>query len=81
MTNVAGPREPVTLAGSTLRGTIGWVPMSGTTGLGVSIFSYAGDVVVGLAVDRLQVTHPHQLLRDILAELAELAELDALAVG
>lgn len=75
MTNVAGPREPVTLAGKTLRGTIGWVPMSGTIGLGVSIFSYAGDVVIGLAVDRLQVRDPQLLMRDILAELDELVAL------
>jgi diacylglycerol O-acyltransferase / wax synthase len=69
VTNVAGPRTPVTLAGSRLRGTIGWVPMSGSIGLGVSIFSYAGDVVIGLAVDRHQVNHPHLLMEDILAEL------------
>ncbi|MET0523804.1 MAG: wax ester/triacylglycerol synthase family O-acyltransferase [Nocardioides sp.] len=69
MTNVVGPREPVTLAGSRLRGTMGWVPMSGTIGLGVSIFSYAGDVVIGLSVDRLQVEDAHLLMEDILAEL------------
>jgi len=72
MTNVAGPRKPVTLAGSTLRGTIGWVPMSGSIGLGVSIFSYAGDVLIGLAVDRLQVADPHLLMEDVLAELQAL---------
>lgn len=69
VTNVAGPRKPVTLAGSTLRGTIGWVPLSGSIGVGVSIFSYAGEVVIGLAVDRLQVDDPHLLMEDILAEL------------
>ena len=69
VTNVAGPREPVTLAGSRLRGTIGWVPLSGSIGVGVSIFSYAGEVVIGLAVDRLQVDDPHQLMEDVLAEL------------
>jgi diacylglycerol O-acyltransferase / wax synthase len=74
MTNVAGPREPVTLAGSRLRGTIGWVPMSGTIGLGVSIFSYAGDVVIGLAVDRLQIKDAGRLMADIDGELAALEE-------
>lgn len=72
MTNVAGPRRPVTLAGSTLRGTIGWVPMSGSIGLGVSIFSYAGDIVLGLAVDRLQVADAHLLMEDVLDELQAL---------
>ena len=73
MTNVAGPREPVTLAGSRLRGTMGWVPMSGSIGLRVSIFSYAGDVVIGLAVDRLQVSDADRLLADIEDELEALA--------
>jgi WS/DGAT/MGAT family acyltransferase len=73
MTNVAGPREPVTLAGSRLRGTMGWVPMSGTIGLGVSIFSYAGDVVIGLAVDRLQVPDADRLMADIGDELEAVA--------
>lgn len=72
MTNVAGPREPVTLAGSKLRGTMGWVPMSGSIGLGVSIFSYAGDVIVGLAVDTLQVPDAHLLMEDVVDELQAL---------
>jgi len=79
VTNVAGPREPVTLAGSTLRGTIGWVPLSGSIGVGVSIFSYAGDVVIGLAVDRLQVDDPHLLMEDLLAELQVLTAAFATA--
>jgi len=72
VTNVPGPRRPVSLAGRTLRGTIGWVPMSGDIGLGVSIFSYAGDIVVGLSTDRLQVDDGHALLEDFMAELQAL---------
>jgi WS/DGAT/MGAT family acyltransferase len=79
MTNVAGPREPVTLAGTRLGGTIGWVPMSGSIGVGVSIFSYDGEVVVGLSVDRLQVRDPHQVLRDVLRELDRLEDVASTA--
>ena len=73
MTNVAGPRQPVTLGGHTLRGTIGWVPMSGSIGLGLSIFSYAGSVVIGLVVDPLQVENPRRLLEETVDELEVLA--------
>jgi WS/DGAT/MGAT family acyltransferase len=79
MTNVAGPRAPVTLAGTRLAGTIGWVPMSGSIGVGVSIFSYAGEVIVGLSVDRLQVPDPHGLLEDVLRELDRLDEVASTA--
>jgi hypothetical protein len=69
MTNVPGPRQVVTLAGAPLRGTIGWVPTSGELGLGVAIFSYAGDVTIGLCVDRALVPDVRGLLADIATEL------------
>jgi diacylglycerol O-acyltransferase len=69
MTNVPGPRQLVTLAGTPLRGTIGWVPTSGDIGLGVAIFSYAGNVTVGLCVDSGLVPDVRALLGDITAEL------------
>ncbi len=72
VTNVAGPTQQVTLAGSPLLGTIGWVPMTGTIGLGVSIFSYAGDVVVGIASDDHQVTDARLLLDDVVDEVQSL---------
>jgi diacylglycerol O-acyltransferase / wax synthase len=72
MTNVPGPRKTVTLAGVPLRGTIGWVPTSGELGLGVAIFSYAGDITLGLCVDRGLVPDARQLLDDITAELEQL---------
>lgn len=69
MTNVPGPRQVVTFAGVPLRGTIGWVPTSGELGLGVAIFSYAGDVTIGLCVDRALVPDVRALLADIDTEL------------
>ncbi|RNM16405.1 wax ester/triacylglycerol synthase family O-acyltransferase [Nocardioides pocheonensis] len=72
MTNVPGPRRTVTLAGVPLRGTIGWVPTSGELGLGVAIFSYNGEVTVGLCVDRALVPDVKELLADFTTELEEL---------
>lgn len=42
MTNVPGPRHPVTLAGARLLGTIGWGPTSGDLALGVAISAMQG---------------------------------------
>lgn len=72
MTNVPGPREPVTLAGSRLAGTIGWAPTSGSIGLSVAIFSYAGDILVGIASDRRQLADGRALIDDMAAELQSL---------
>ena len=80
MTNVPGPRHPVTLAGVPLRGTIGWVPTSGDLGLGVAIFSYAGEVTLGLCVDRGLVPDVHELLDDLAAELEAILSMPGLTL-
>ena len=72
MTNVPGPRRPIWFAGSKVAGILGWVPASGSIGLGVSIFSYDGGVRIGLSVDAALVPDPDT----IITALGE--ELDAL---
>jgi 3-deoxy-D-arabino-heptulosonate 7-phosphate (DAHP) synthase class II len=72
VTNVPGPREHVYLAGARVAGTIAWVPRAGDMGFGVSIFSYAGDMLVGFSTDEHLMPDP-QRLQDLM-----LAELDAL---
>ncbi len=69
MTNVPGPRRPVTLAGSRLLGTIGWGPTSGDLGLGVGIFSYAGEITVGFCVDQGLIPDVEVLRSDFMEQL------------
>jgi diacylglycerol O-acyltransferase / wax synthase len=70
LTNVPGPRHPVTLAGTPVRGVLVWAPCSGGVGMSVSVFSYAGKVSVGFLVDAGLVADPHPLAdavrRDVL---------------
>jgi GNAT superfamily N-acetyltransferase len=72
VTNVPGPARPVYLAGSGLRRLVFWVPQAGAIGLGVSLLSYAGQVVIGVAADRNLVPDPGAFVADAEAELAEL---------
>ncbi|WP_426749140.1 WS/DGAT/MGAT family O-acyltransferase [Myxococcus sp. Y35] len=72
-TNVPGPREPVSLAGTRLEGLTFWVPQTGHLSLGVSLFSYAGQVTVGVAADAGRVPDPHALIEAFHAELDALA--------
>ena len=51
VTNVSGPRHRVQIAGIPVAGMMGWVPVTGPLGLGLSIVSYAGQLSVGLASD------------------------------
>ncbi|RJS17439.1 wax ester/triacylglycerol synthase family O-acyltransferase [Corallococcus sp. H22C18031201] len=68
-TNVPGPKAPVSLAGTRLEGLTFWVPQAGHVGLGVSLFSYAGQVTVGVAADASRVPEPALLLAAFDAEL------------
>ena len=52
LTNVPGPQMPVYLAGSRLEGIVGWAPLSGDQPMSVTIYSYDGKVIVGIACDR-----------------------------
>ena len=42
LTNVPGPRRRLSLAGTPLGGVLVWAPCSGSVGMSVSVFSYAG---------------------------------------
>ncbi len=74
MTNVPGPRKHLYLAGCKLRNMMFWVPQSARLGLGVSIFSYAGEVRVGVAVDAALVPDPDTLVQHVHGELDLLLE-------
>ncbi|NOK22513.1 WS/DGAT/MGAT family O-acyltransferase [Corallococcus carmarthensis] len=71
-TNVPGPRQPVSLAGTRLEGLTFWVPQAGHVGLGVSLFSYAGQVTVGVASDASRVPDPGALVAAFQDELGAL---------
>ncbi len=71
-TNVPGPRIPLYFAGSQIGKLVFWVPQSGRLGLGISIFSYNGEVTLGVAADAGLVTDPEGIVRGFEAEFEEL---------
>lgn len=75
VTNIAGPREEVSLAGVPLRGFTAWVPSTGPVGVGLSICSYAGELQLGVAVDEALVPDSDMLLAALDDEVAELRQL------
>ncbi len=51
VTNVPGPKARISIAGNELTGLLFWVPTSGPVGVGLSLISYAGDLLIGIIVD------------------------------
>jgi diacylglycerol O-acyltransferase len=72
ITNVAGPGEPLTVAGAPLDAIMGWAPQSAGVGLGISILSYAGQVRLGVLVDQELMPDPEAILAGFEAELETL---------
>lgn len=74
LTNVPGPRAPLTFAGAPVHQVIGFAPSSGDQPMTCTIFSYAGTVTIGFATDTDLVPDPRELVEGTLAELASLID-------
>ncbi len=72
MTNVPGPRAPLSLCGREIDHMMFWVPQSGEVALGVSILSYNQGVRVGFATDRGLIPDPEALIAGFHESLDEL---------
>jgi WS/DGAT/MGAT family acyltransferase len=77
MTNVPGPRQRVYFAGSPVRGVLVWAPRSGSVAMSVAIFSYAGEITVGLMVDEGLIPDPEEIIRSFGREVEALSRLGA----
>jgi diacylglycerol O-acyltransferase len=72
VTNVPGPQRQLSFAGVPIEGVLVWAPCSGSLGMTVSIFSYAGEVTVGFMVDTAVLDDPGPLAAAYERELAQL---------
>lgn len=62
MTNVPGPRERLYMCGETVNNFMFWVPSPANLSMGVSIFSYAGEVTLGVATDACLIPDPGAII-------------------
>jgi hypothetical protein len=74
MTNVPGPQEELHLDGRRIQNVMPWVPRAGRIGMGVSIFSYNGEVRLGVACDAHLVPDPDTIIDGFEAEFDGLAD-------
>jgi WS/DGAT/MGAT family acyltransferase len=62
VSNLHGPGRQQKIGGGTIRSLVFWPPQSGGIGLGVSLFSYAGKLSIGVSVDTVLVGNPQLLI-------------------
>lgn len=74
MTNVPGPKRPLYLAGDRLTDFMFWVPAASSVGMGISTFSSAGKVMVGVMTDAGLVPDPEKIAEHFNAELRDMRE-------
>ena len=75
LTNVPGPSRKLYFAGKLLETIVFWVPQSGSIGVGISIFSYGGQVNIGLITDRGLAPDPDTIIAAFQAEFDNLLRL------
>ena len=74
LTNVPGPRQKLHMNGHRVQNIMPWVPRAGKIGLGVSIFSYAGDVRLGIACDDGLIPDPETIIEGFEHEFDQIVE-------
>ena len=74
LTNVPGPDMPVYLAGSLVDGMVGWAPISGDQPMSFTIYSYDGEITVGIACDTTLVPDHETIVDGFAAAFGRLVE-------
>jgi WS/DGAT/MGAT family acyltransferase len=79
VTNVPGPQMEIYIAGRALKRMIFWVPQPAGWGLGLSIFSYNGEIILGVAADAGLIPDPEVIAADFLEAFRTMQALTAQA--
>lgn len=69
VTNVPGPTAHRWLVGRRIETIMFWVPQSADVSMGISLFSYAGEVRIGVATDAALVPDPGAIIEAFTTEL------------
>ena len=70
LTNVPGPRTPMSLAGARVEGAVAWAPCSGHQSITACIFSYGGGITFGFGTDDAVIPDPDRFVAGLADELA-----------
>ena len=74
VTNVPGPQQPLYLLGAKMADNIGFIPLLDSLGLGIVLFSYAGQLCWGFTADWDLLPDLDAFVADIKASFRELRD-------
>lgn len=74
ISNVPGPQDPLFMGGKRLRGMMFWVPQRADVGIGVSMLSFAGELMIGMICDTALVDDPRVFVECFSDEFRRLKE-------
>lgn len=77
-TNVPGPRRLVEIGGVKVDSLHFFAPADGHAGVVVGLFSYGGQIALGVAGDKGRITHPSQFVAFLSEELDALIDISKL---
>jgi diacylglycerol O-acyltransferase len=69
VSSLAGPTEPLRVAGQALRSVVVWAPAPASVGLSLTFFGYAGDLHLGVLADDAVIGRPEELVTAFQAAL------------
>ncbi|MDB5985741.1 MAG: wax ester/triacylglycerol synthase family O-acyltransferase [Nevskia sp.] len=75
VSSLPGPKRHVRIADARMNNLVFWPPQSGGIGLGISFFSYAGQLSIGVSADTGVRLSPRKLIEAFRTELEELLAL------
>lgn len=75
VTNVPGPREPLYFTGKEIKKIMVWAPVGGKIPFGSSIFSYNGEVTLGVFTDKEIVPDPEAISTAFVQEFKVLKQM------
>jgi len=81
VSNLPGPARPVRIAGARLKSLVFWPPQAGGMGIGISFFTYAGELNVGISADRNLLSNPQVLLQALREELEKIEAIEVRQVA
>jgi WS/DGAT/MGAT family acyltransferase len=81
VSNLPGPAREVRIAGAKLKNLVFWPPQAGGMGIGLSFFTYAGTLHLGISADRAVLGNPQGLLQALHEELDGLTRLVPVAAA
>ena len=75
ITNVVGPTEERYFAGQKIESGMFWAPQSGRVGLGITIFSFGGNIYIGINADPKVMPDPEMFVSCVDAEYEMMRDL------